>query len=91
MYSHAAMSTRKRPADPQDDSPKENPILGIDLGTTNSLVAVFESGAPRLLQNASGDPMTPSVVGLLKSGDVLVGQAARELRVTAHERCASFF
>ncbi len=82
---------KKRPADPQDEPPGRDLILGIDLGTTNSLVAVFESGKPRLLQNSSGESMTPSVVGLLKEGGVLVGQAARELRVTAPERCASFF
>lgn len=73
------------------ESPAPSPILGIDLGTTNSLVAVFEDGAPRLLQNSSGAPMTPSVVGLLEEGSVLVGQAAVELRVTAPERCVSFF
>ncbi len=85
------MSTRENSTDGPTDSSVQSPILGIDLGTTNSLVAIFHEGAPRLLQNSSGEPMTPSVVGLLKEGGVLVGKAAAELRVTSPERCASFF
>ncbi|MBW3539248.1 MAG: Hsp70 family protein, partial [Planctomycetes bacterium] len=66
-------------------------IVGIDLGTTNSLCAVFEDGRPRLLRNSVGEVLTPSVVGVLDDGRVLVGAAARELRVTRPERCASCF
>src|SRR5215213_10777487 len=67
------------------------PIIGIDLGTTNSLCAIFEDGAPRLIANAVGEYLTPSVVGLTEADELLVGAAARELRVTQPERCASCF
>lgn len=66
-------------------------IVGIDLGTTNSLCAVFHEGRPRLVRNAHGSVLTPSVVGVLEDGRILVGESARELRVTAPERCASRF
>lgn len=66
-------------------------IVGIDLGTTNSLCAVFENGRPRLIRNAHGQVLTPSVVGVLPDGQVLVGQSAKELRVTQPDRCASRF
>lgn len=66
-------------------------IVGIDLGTTNSLCAVFLSDRPRLVPNALGKMLTPSVVGVLEDGQVLVGEAARELRVTQPQRCASCF
>src|SRR5438105_2187009 len=66
-------------------------IIGIDLGTTNSLCAVFQDGAPRLIPNALGENLTPSVVGITESGDILVGSAARELRVTQPDRCAACF
>lgn len=66
-------------------------IIGIDLGTTNSLCAVFLGEKPRLIPNSLGKMLTPSVVGLLDDGQVLVGEAARELRVTQPERCASCF
>ncbi|MCA8984029.1 MAG: Hsp70 family protein [Planctomycetaceae bacterium] len=66
-------------------------IIGIDLGTTNSLCAVFRDGQPQLIPNRHGRVLTPSVVGMLDSGELLVGDAARELRVTRPERCASRF
>lgn len=66
-------------------------IIGIDLGTTNSLCAVFSEGEPRLVPNSLGKTLTPSVVGVLDDGQILVGEAARELRVTRPERCASTF
>ncbi|EOI3502389.1 molecular chaperone HscC [Cronobacter dublinensis] len=53
-------------------------IVGIDLGTTNSLAAVWQDGNPRLITNALGELLTPSVVGLDDEGRVLVGKAARE-------------
>ena len=68
----------------------DNVIVGIDLGTTNSLCAVFD-GEPKLIPNANGDVLTPSVVGLTEDGKMLVGSAARELRVTNPELCASTF
>jgi len=65
--------------------------VGIDLGTTNSLIAVFRDGAPRLVKNAHGQALTPSVVGVLPSGEVVVGQAARDLALTAPERTIAAF
>ncbi|ELY4775881.1 molecular chaperone HscC [Cronobacter turicensis] len=53
-------------------------IVGIDLGTTNSLAAIWQEGSPRLITNAMGEWLTPSVVGLDDEGRVLVGKAARE-------------
>lgn len=66
-------------------------IVGIDLGTTNSLAAFMTPEGPRLIPNALGDTLTPSVVGIDHDGQVLVGRAAREFRVTAPERCTSMF
>ena len=66
-------------------------IIGIDLGTTNSLSAVFLDGKPVLIPNAMGSFLTPSIVGVLDDGQLLVGSPAKELRVTRPERCASTF
>ena len=57
-------------------------IIGIDLGTTNSVVTVVEGGQPKLIQNAEGQRTTPSVVAYTKDGEVLVGAAARRQAVT---------
>jgi molecular chaperone HscC len=57
-------------------------IVGIDLGTTYSLVGVFRDGAPRLLPNVLGSRLTPSVVGIDDDGQVLVGRAAKERLIT---------
>jgi molecular chaperone DnaK len=57
-------------------------IIGIDLGTTNSVVAVMEGGQPKVLINASGARTTPSVVGFTEKGERLVGQPARHQQVT---------
>ncbi len=57
-------------------------IIGIDLGTTNSVVAVMEGSSPKVLINASGNRLTPSVVGFTEKGDRLVGQTARHQQVT---------
>src|SRR5690606_20156910 len=65
--------------------------VGIDLGTTNSLCAVFRDSKPELIPNAHGDVLTPSVVGRLADGSILVGAPAKELRVTQPERCAWAF
>ena len=51
-------------------------IIGIDLGTTNSCVAVMEGGEPVVIANSEGARTTPSVVGFTKTGDRLVGQVA---------------
>ncbi len=60
-------------------------IIGIDLGTTNSVVAVMEGSSPKVLINASGARLTPSVVGFTDKGDRLVGQVARHQQVTNPE------
>ena len=52
-------------------------IIGIDLGTTNSCVAVMEGGEPVVIANSEGARTTPSVVGFTKTGDRLVGQVAK--------------
>jgi molecular chaperone HscC len=66
-------------------------IVGIDLGTTNSLVAVWQDGVPRLIPNALGAFLTPSCVSIDKDGAVLVGQAARERLQTHPDRTAAVF
>ncbi|HVU36752.1 MAG TPA: molecular chaperone DnaK [Opitutales bacterium] len=57
-------------------------IIGIDLGTTNSCVAVMEGGEPVVIPNSEGARTTPSVVGFAKNGELLVGQAAKRQAVT---------
>lgn len=66
-------------------------IVGIDLGTTNSLVAAWIDGAARLIPNALGSSLTPSCVGIDEDGSVLVGEAARERLQTHPARTASLF
>jgi molecular chaperone DnaK len=60
-------------------------IIGIDLGTTNSVVAVMEGSSPKVLINSSGGRLTPSVVGFTDKGERLVGQIARHQQVTNPE------
>jgi molecular chaperone DnaK len=60
-------------------------IIGIDLGTTNSVVAVMEGGEPKVIINSTGNRTTPSVVGFTDKGDRLVGQPARHQQVTNPE------
>lgn len=60
-------------------------VIGIDLGTTNSCVAVLEGGKPVVIPNAEGGRTTPSIVGFAKSGDRLVGQLAKRQAVTNAE------
>ncbi|MDA3733623.1 molecular chaperone DnaK [Niameybacter massiliensis] len=61
-------------------------IIGIDLGTTNSCVAVMEGGKPVVIVNADGNRTTPSVVGFTKTGERLVGDVAKRQAITNHDR-----
>src|SRR6202046_792340 len=60
--------------------------VGIDLGTTNSVVSVLEAGEPVVIPNAEGGRTTPSVVGFAKSGEVLVGEVAKRQAITNPDR-----
>src|SRR3569833_586327 len=60
-------------------------IIGIDLGTTNSVVAVMEGGEPKVIPNEEGGRTTPSVVGFTKTGERLVGQVAKRQAITNPE------
>ena len=60
-------------------------VIGIDLGTTNSVVAVMENGQPTVVVNQEGARTTPSVVGIAKDGERLVGQVAKRQAVTNPE------
>ncbi|MDR1815077.1 MAG: molecular chaperone HscC [Clostridiales Family XIII bacterium] len=71
------------------------PIIGIDLGTTNSLAAVFRDGAPVIIPNSFGEHLTPSVVSVARTADggeeILTGKIAAERRFTAPNETASVF
>src|ERR671911_222999 len=62
-----------------------NKVIGIDLGTTNSVVAVMEGGQPTVIVNQEGNRTTPSVVAFTKEGERLVGQVAKRQAVTNSE------
>ena len=64
-------------------------VIGIDLGTTNSCVAVLEAGSPVVIANAEGSRTTPSVVGFTKGGERLVGETAKRQAITNPERTIS--
>ena len=61
-------------------------VIGIDLGTTNSVVAVMEGGEPTVITNPEGSRLTPSVVGFTKDGERLVGQLAKRQAVSNPDR-----
>src|SRR5207244_8175426 len=75
---HAAMHGAKK----EEEMSK---IIGIDLGTTNSVVAVMQGGEPVVIPNQEGARTTPSVVGITKTGERLVGQVAKRQAVTNPE------
>ena len=66
-----------------------NKVIGIDLGTTNSVVAVMENGQPSVIVNQEGSRLTPSVVAIAKDGERLVGQVAKRQAVTNPENTVS--
>lgn len=57
-------------------------VIGIDLGTTNSVVAYMEGGQPVIITNKEGSRLTPSVVAYTKNGEILVGQLAKRQAIT---------
>ena len=69
----------------------DTPILGIDLGTTNSLVAYWQDGKAQLVKNALGSVLTPSVVSVDDDGSILVGAAARERLISHPQATAASF
>src|SRR2546427_11824507 len=60
--------------------------VGIDLGTTNSVVSVLEAGEPTVIPNAEGSRTTPSVVAFSKAGEILVGEGAKRQAITNPDR-----
>ena len=64
-------------------------IIGLDLGTTNSCVAVMEGGEPVVIANAEGGRTTPSVVAFSKTGERMVGQVAKRQAITNPDRTIS--
>jgi molecular chaperone HscC len=66
-------------------------IVGIDLGTTNSLVAIYDDVETKIIENRFGENLTPSVVSLLETGDIVVGKAARERLIVAPSETFSSF
>jgi len=69
---------------------ESKPLIAIDLGTSNSLVGVFENGQSRLIENPYGSKLTPSAIAMDEQGQILIGQAALELRSSGYEVLTSF-
>ena len=69
-----------------DFGKNDDVVVGIDLGTTNSLVAVMDPTGPRVIEGPAGERLLPSIVSIAENGEVLVGDAARELLLTHPER-----
>jgi molecular chaperone HscC len=66
-------------------------IIGIDLGTTNSLAAIFTEDGPQIIPNSFGENLTPSVVSMDENGEIFVGKIARERQITCPERTVAVF
>src|SRR5207249_10028207 len=80
----ARVGSLRRAPTPQGDQTMAK-VIGIDLGTTNSVVAVVEGGNPTVIANQEGSRLTPSVAGFTKEGEVLVGQVAKRQAITNPE------
>jgi molecular chaperone DnaK len=85
MVTGSVLHASKRLRFKKGDRQKMAKIIGIDLGTTNSVVAVMEGGEPTVIANPEGARTTPSVVGFTKSGERLVGQTAKRQAITNPE------
>src|ERR1043166_8753085 len=81
LYIHSYIATMTFGAT-SSRSKRMSKVIGIDLGTTNSVVAVMEGGEPTVIVNQEGGRTTPSVVGFTKDGERLVGQVAKRQAVT---------
>lgn len=66
-------------------------MIGIDLGTTNSLVATMDGGSPTLIANELGETLTPSAVAVAEDGQLLVGRAAKDRMIVAPESGRAHF
>ena len=64
---------------------EQEPVIGIDLGTTNSVVAIVQGGQPHVIKNRTGQALTPSVVAVTSAGKRLVGQLAKRQAITNPE------
>src|SRR5512132_3335594 len=64
---------------------EQEPVIGIDLGTTNSVVAIVQGGQPQVIRNRTGQILTPSVVAITSAGKRLVGQLAKRQAITNPE------
>ena len=67
------------------------PIIGIDLGTTNSLVSILQAGRPVILPNSSGQRLTPSAVSIGADGEILIGEAALARQTTHPDETVTAF
>ena len=75
----------------QVEKASNNPLIGIDLGTSNGLVVAFIDGMPKIISNSLGQKTTPSVVSISEDGYVIVGQTAKDRLITHRNSTASEF